>query len=157
MKTMTLKSRWSRWVSVLLAGVLIVALAGVAQPAAALSWSPKQCTGFSSCNKAGKGNAGYEKVYRKSFWGMNPGHNCTNYVAYRLQKNGVARFTNPGKGDGEALGGPGQGQGAFGQQVESQARRCRLVGSVAIRLPERTRRLRRVGEPCRRHLRRVGG
>lgn len=111
MKTMTLKSRWSRWVSVLLAGVLIVALAGVAQPAAALSWSPKQCTGFSSCNKAGKGNAGYEKVYRKSFWGMNPGHNCTNYVAYRLQKNGVARFTNPGRGTAKHWGAQAKAKG----------------------------------------------
>jgi surface antigen len=32
-----------------------------------------------------------------SYWGMNAGHNCTNYVAWRLIQDGVARpDTNPG-------------------------------------------------------------
>lgn len=26
-----------------------------------------------------------------SFWGMSPGHNCTNYVAWRLESEGIAR------------------------------------------------------------------
>ncbi len=32
-----------------------------------------------------------------SYWGMDEGHNCTNYVAWRLKADGVHRpFTNPG-------------------------------------------------------------
>ena len=34
-----------------------------------------------------------------SFWGMDPGHNCTNYVAWKLILNGVAR---PGISPGDA-------------------------------------------------------
>ena len=33
----------------------------------------------------------------RSYWGMDPGHNCTNYVAWRLVRDGVTRPpTNPG-------------------------------------------------------------
>lgn len=33
----------------------------------------------------------------RSYWGMDPGHNCTNYVAWRLVRDGVATPpTNPG-------------------------------------------------------------
>ncbi|HMR50254.1 MAG TPA: CHAP domain-containing protein [Arachnia sp.] len=83
--------------SAVLATAVALGTMWVAQPASASS-SSTTCVGFASCNKAGKGNAGYEGVYRKSFWGMNGGHNCTNYVAYRLQKRGVAKFTAPGRG-----------------------------------------------------------
>ena len=42
------------------------------------------CTGFTGCLAAGRTNGGYGAVFLTSFWGMKGGHNCTNYVAYRL-------------------------------------------------------------------------
>lgn len=46
-----------------------------------------QCTGYDfHCDKTG-----YRAVAEHSFWTMAPGHNCTNYVAYRLIRNGVPR------------------------------------------------------------------
>lgn len=35
--------------------------------------------------------AGYANAMSQSHWGMYGGHNCTNYAAYRLSKNGVDR------------------------------------------------------------------
>ena len=74
-----------------LIGVLITcALLSVAtQQAQALTWLPKLCTGFADCNNRGMGNAGYQNEYNISHWGMIAGHNCTNYAAYRLIKNGI--------------------------------------------------------------------
>lgn len=46
------------------------------------------CTGFSQCKGAGMTAHGYDGVYKQSFWRATPGHNCTNYVAYRLSHNG---------------------------------------------------------------------
>jgi surface antigen len=42
------------------------------------------CTGFAGCNTLGRSDGGYGNVYLQSFWHMTSGHNCTNYVAYRL-------------------------------------------------------------------------
>ncbi|MEV7395903.1 CHAP domain-containing protein [Aeromicrobium sp. NPDC092404] len=42
------------------------------------------CTGFTGCLTVGRTDSGYANVYLQSFWSMKPGHNCTNYVAYRL-------------------------------------------------------------------------
>jgi|GEM_PF-4659505 len=36
-------------------------------------------------------DSGYAKVAQHSFWNMAQGHNCTNYVAYRMKKAGVTR------------------------------------------------------------------
>jgi len=37
------------------------------------------------------------ELNEQSYWGMDAGHNCTNYVAWRLSTAGVERpFTNPG-------------------------------------------------------------
>jgi len=42
------------------------------------------CTGFTGCLTAGRTDGGYGAVFLQSFWSMQAGHNCTNYVAYRL-------------------------------------------------------------------------
>jgi surface antigen len=42
------------------------------------------CTGFTGCLTIGRTDGGYGAVYLQSFWSMTAGHNCTNYVAYRL-------------------------------------------------------------------------
>ncbi len=45
------------------------------------------CTGFDfHCDKTG-----YGAVAEHSFWTMAGGHNCTNYVAYRLIRDGMPR------------------------------------------------------------------
>ncbi|MDQ2756563.1 MAG: CHAP domain-containing protein [Actinomycetota bacterium] len=77
-----------------LATVLALVLAMVVGPlawtsAVAITWFNPVCGGFVACNAAGMGNNGYERVYTTSFWGMYPGHNCTNYSAYRLIARGI--------------------------------------------------------------------
>lgn len=53
-----------------------------------------------------RGNGGYESVYTRSFWNMFGGHNCTNYIAYRLSQRGiVSSHGSPGNGDAEELQG----------------------------------------------------
>jgi len=48
------------------------------------------CDGFQWLGARGADNSG-------SFWGMDPGHNCTNYVAWKLIRGGIDRPpTNPG-------------------------------------------------------------
>ncbi len=42
------------------------------------------CTGFAGCATIGRTDGGYGNVFQQSFWNMAAGHNCTNYVAYRL-------------------------------------------------------------------------
>ena len=54
-----------------------------AAPAQALSITVL-CTGFTGCITIGRTDSGYGNVYLQSFWDMTAGHNCTNYVAYRL-------------------------------------------------------------------------
>ncbi|MFT3889484.1 MAG: CHAP domain-containing protein [Arachnia sp.] len=65
---------------------------------------PKLCLGFSQCDDRGYGNGGYRSVYTKSYWNMYGGHNCTNYVAYRLTQRGIAQFTVPGRGNAKYWG-----------------------------------------------------
>jgi surface antigen len=47
------------------------------------------CTGFTGCLTIGYTDGGYGGVYLQSFWSMTAGHNCTNYVAYRLSHGRV--------------------------------------------------------------------
>ena len=51
------------------------------------------CKSFANCAGRSAASDEYAKVYLQSFWGMTAGHNCTNYVAYRLTHQGrlVAR------------------------------------------------------------------
>lgn len=87
--------------SVIVALAMIVALT---PSASAVTWYPKFCTGFSGCLKAGYGNMNYSSVYKKSHWGQYSGHNCTNYVAYRMIQNGITQFITPGSGNATTWG-----------------------------------------------------
>lgn len=51
------------------------------------------CKGVVSCLLSGRGDAGYSVLGIVSYWNQTPGHNCTNYLAYRLTHGGrlVAR------------------------------------------------------------------
>lgn len=70
-----------------LVAVAVVMTGGVvsASPAQAAS-DTMLCRGFADCVREGRGHAGYAAVYRSSFWNMRPGHNCTNYIGYRLTR-----------------------------------------------------------------------
>jgi len=67
--------------------VALVALGLVGSPASAQTLI---CSGVSKA-AVKKCNAGYADKMSASHWGMYGGHNCTNYTAYRLGKNGVSR------------------------------------------------------------------
>lgn len=59
------------------------------------------CTGYDQCTKKGRSNFGYEAASDNLYWRMVGGHNCTNYVAYRLTTAGLANV-RPWIGDGNA-------------------------------------------------------
>ena len=77
-----------RKISALILALLMAAatLTFVAAPASA--GTTLLCKGFSSCNARGYDDSGFSKVYKTRHWGMIGGHNCTNYVAYRLTHHG---------------------------------------------------------------------
>jgi surface antigen len=81
------------------------------------------CKGFAQCAAKGRANGGYAPVYRGSFWSMRSGHNCTNYVAYRLT-HGRSVPRPPGAND----------SGTWGQAARTAGipvSRTPRVGSVA--------------------------
>jgi surface antigen len=48
------------------------------------------CSGYKPCQQAGYPHFGYRAASKKMWWRMYSGHNCTNYVAYRLVKGGMS-------------------------------------------------------------------
>jgi surface antigen len=59
------------------------------------------CKGYDACATAGMSADGYKRVSSQMFWRMYAGHNCTNYVAYRMTRNGMSN-TRPWIGGGNA-------------------------------------------------------
>lgn len=87
----------------LLAGLLAVlapAVPVVSAPSAGAS-SAYLCTGYSRCADAGYSHAGYASRSNKMYWRMYSGHNCTNYVAYRMIQAGMST-ERPWSGTGNA-------------------------------------------------------
>lgn len=80
------------------------------------------CKGFTACAKAGYSNFGYAAVYRQMFWRMYSGHNCTNYMAYRMIQAGMSS-TRPWSGSGNARN--------WGVVFSSKTNQTPMVGSVA--------------------------
>ena len=68
--------------------VALLASVGLTAPASSAEWIVL-CTGYDACNAAGYPDSGYKAVSSTSYWRQTPGHNCTNYAAYRLVKNGL--------------------------------------------------------------------
>jgi len=79
--------------------LLVSGLGATSAPASASSST--LCTGYSGCAKAGMGNAGYKAVSGTMWWRMYSGHNCTNYVAYRMVHSGLPN-SRPWSGGGNA-------------------------------------------------------
>jgi len=82
-------ARIKRAGSLLLAGALAGAVAAGLPAAMAAPANAKAVTKCSSrdwrCDKSG-----YSEHSHRSFWQMYAGHNCTNYVAFRLIRDGAA-------------------------------------------------------------------
>jgi surface antigen len=76
--------RLARATGALVLAIMIMVAGVVAAPAEAASSSTTLCKGFAQCAAKGRSHGGYGPVFRGSYWNMRPGHNCTNYVAYRL-------------------------------------------------------------------------
>lgn len=72
------------------AGLIAVGLIGLG--AALGSATPAQAKVTTQCSSSSfKCDTAYGKVAQKSYWTMAPGHNCTNYVAYRLIQDGMPK------------------------------------------------------------------
>lgn len=72
----------------------------LAAPTTATAATPdvtQLCTGFADCRAKSYSSSGYEPVFTSRFWDQNGGHNCTNYVAYRLT-HGRKTARPPGTG-----------------------------------------------------------
>ena len=85
--------------SALLVAVVLLALAPLTPPAAASS--SYLCTGYAGCQEKGYSHFGYRKAGQQMWWRMYSGHNCTNYVAYRLVRGGMSP-ERPWSGSGMA-------------------------------------------------------
>jgi len=111
----------------LLLAALVTTLVGlvaglvVAPPAGASS--TLLCKGFSACADAGYSSYGYGPTeYKKMWWRMYAGHNCTNYVAYRMIKAGLPA-ERPWSGSGDARN--------WGVVFASKTDQKPMIGSVA--------------------------
>ncbi len=91
--------RTRRLCGALLVAAVLMALVPLASSAAASS--SYLCTGYVGCKDEGYTHFGYRKAGQKMWWGMYAGHNCTNYVAYRLVKGGMSA-ERPWSGTGMA-------------------------------------------------------
>jgi surface antigen len=94
-----------------------------------LATSTYLCSGYASCQAAGYGNAGYRQASSTTYWRMFTGHNCTNYVAYRLIQSGMPDV-RPWEGSGNASN--------WGVAMASITDHTPIVGSVAWYKPHVT-------------------
>ena len=103
-------------------GAMVLALVVLAVPAPAGATITRLCTGYSSCANAGMSSGGYASVSGQMYWRMYSGHNCTNYAAYRVIRNGYSS-TRPWDGSGNAT--------YWGTQMASITDRTPRVGAIA--------------------------
>ena len=92
--------RTLRFACALALGGLLASLLALVGPAQAIT-SGYLCTGYSACKNAGYPSAGYAANNHRMYWRMYSGHNCTNYVAYRMVKAGMPNV-RPWSGGGNA-------------------------------------------------------
>ncbi len=80
---------------------LLVLVMPNAAPKITLATSTYLCSGYAACEAVGYGHAGYRRASSTQYWRMYGGHNCTNYVAYRLIQTGMPDL-RPWEGSGNA-------------------------------------------------------
>ena len=108
------------WAGALLTVLGVLAVLAPVPPAQATS--TYLCTGYSACAQAGYSHFGYKRAGDRMWWRMYTGHNCTNYVAYRLVKNGMSE-ERPWDGTGMAYN--------WGRANRGITDEVPMVGSVA--------------------------
>jgi surface antigen len=115
----------------LLTGVLALVLLVVPTTVdrISLATSTYLCSGYAECQAAGYGHAGYRQASSTQYWRMYTGHNCTNYVAYRLIQSGMPNV-RPWEGSGNASN--------WGVAMASITDQTPTVGSVAWYKPHVT-------------------
>lgn len=106
----------------MVAVVASAAMPGTSRGPLALSVSTYLCSGYSGCQAAGYSHAGYRQASASMYWQMYAGHNCTNYLAYRMVKNGMPN-TRPWQGGGNASN--------WGVEMASITDQTPRVGAVA--------------------------
>lgn len=82
---------------------LLLALVSLTGPLAApaMAGYTTLCWGYKGCAELGMTASGYAAANKTSYWRMYAGHNCTNYVAYRMVKSGLPN-ERPWSGSGNA-------------------------------------------------------
>ena len=115
----------------LLTGLLALVLLVVPTTAGRISLASSTylCTGYQGCAAAGYGDAGYRQASSTMYWRMYAGHNCTNYVAYRLIQSGMPDV-RPWEGSGNASN--------WGVAMASITDQVPTVGSIAWYKPHVT-------------------
>lgn len=91
------------WVAGVAVAMSTLVLAGAPAAEAATPKPATLCTTFVLCEATGRTSGGYSLVFLTSFWSMTPGHNCTNYVSYRLS-HGRTVARPPGTGNAASWG-----------------------------------------------------
>ncbi|CAN5489927.1 hypothetical protein BH09ACT12_BH09ACT12_13160 [soil metagenome] len=114
-------SRLRRAACVLLVCGLLPAAVPTGVPPATAS-SVYLCTGYKPCAQADLPNYGYGANNDQMYWRMYAGHNCTNYVAYRLIAAGMST-ERPWSGTGMAYN--------WGHAMSDITDKVPAVGAVA--------------------------
>lgn len=114
--------RAPNWIPRIVGALVAAMILTVAPPAQAASST--LCTGFLPCLLAGRSDSGYTLVSLLSYWNQTPGHNCTNYVAYRLSHGGRLVARPPGTNGATTWGDAAR---KFGVPVDDKP----SVGAVA--------------------------
>lgn len=97
----------ARWTTTLVASALLATLLVLATARGSLvqlapaATNTRLCSGYSGCIDAGYSDSGYSSANDRMYWNMYSGHNCTNYVAYRVIRAG-GPATRPWSGNGNA-------------------------------------------------------
>ncbi len=73
------------------AGLIAVGLVGLGATLGTATPAQAKVTTLCSSSSFECDETGYGKVAQKSYWTMAPGHNCTNYMAYRLIQDGMPK------------------------------------------------------------------
>ena len=100
----------------------VVSMTQVVAPPPAAADVTTLCRGYTGCAQLGMSDAGYGRASGAMYWRMYSGHNCTNYVAFRMIQNGMPDV-RPWEGSGNAT--------YWGTSMASITDQVPAVGSVA--------------------------
>ncbi len=89
-------------VRILRAAVALALLAALVAATPAQARITTLCTGYAGCAQAGYTDHGYGAASSTMYWQQYGGHNCTNYVAYRMITTNGMSTTKPWNGRGNA-------------------------------------------------------